>query len=579
MSYTKVPTPSTPSTSVAAMFTTDLTGGEPGVTIQFDPSTSIILNCATIPTYLWQYKNTTSGTWITFSTNVLPSFVFATAGTYDVRLTVTACEVSHTHTKAGYISVVTVAAGKFISVLGNDANPGSSTQPWQTWDHAMANVVPGQTLYVLGNDGVWNASAGPSNGNVRWTTPGTAGSPITIKPYPGHVWQMDSLGHTIPAGADTSPGGSYAPYGTKAASTFVAMFRVEASYVIIHGLEVLSSRGIGISFEGIPGTPIVSNRGYGLKAKDCYKNTIRTQYFTDLILDGLEMTTGGSDAPWNRPVTVLNHPGGTSFKNGDGLVVTNLKSWGHYGEATIIGDNQTNWDMHHCTFFDCMSPLGYINNCQNGSFHHNIIYCTTDGPFSADHSTGIYLNIEYLLPTDLNAMNNVKVYTNLVVGTGTNLRIGQGEINPGTGLLPIYNGIEVTSNTLVESAGTTSPRGMTIHNNVRTAGASIIFRYNLIHQTLPASVGTCSSDPTIIHYPNMWHGTPAGNVTGAGDVYADPKLNNPLATITTGSFNPANYQLQSGSPARGILPALEAYVTDDLTGNIRTAPHSFGCFK
>lgn len=557
---------------ISAYWVSSLTGGAPGVSITFDSSTTTIANCGGSPTYLWQYKLVAAGSWTTLSTVANPVFAFPVSGVYDVRLTVTCGAISNVHTKTAYISVVTALTGKFISVLGNNANAGTQAAPWKTFAYAMTRVVPGDTLYVLGNDGIFNTEW------VRWTTAGTLANPITIKAYPGHDWRMDSNNFTLPNVTNTSAGGSYPGYGNKAASSFIGLFEVIANYVVVQDLRVLSSQGIGIKAEGLPGANLVGVKFYNIYANKTYKNSFRSQYVNAVVVDGADFSEGGYDAPWSRPVTTLNHPGCFSVKNGVGATLTNVKSHNHWGEAIIIGDNQNGANVHHCEFYDCMSPLGYINNCENVDFHHNLIYDSDASVFHADPSPGIYLNCEYLLATDINRLTNIRIWNNLVIHTGTSFRLGAGEINPGNGLYPPSSGIEIYNNSLFQSIGS-SPKGITIHTNARITGTGVKLQYNLIYQTTGGVVGQSSTDPLITHWPNSWYPTPAASIQGSGDLYVNQLPINPNAAITAGAVNIANYACSAASPAKNVLAALNAIVTDDYSGNPRTSLYSFGAFE
>lgn len=565
---------------VATNWVSDTTGGAPGVTVTFDSSTTVTENCGGAPTYLWEYKLTSDVLWTTLDTVANPAFVFAAAGTYDVRLTVTCGAVSNVHLKSAYISVVTALTGKFISVLGDDTDAGTQAAPWRTFTYAMTQCVPGDVLYVLGNDGVFNSNPADVNNEwVRWNVPGTAPSPIVIKAYPGHVWQMASANFTLPDVAISSPGGSYPPYGNKAPSHFIGLFEVTASYVTVQDLDVLSSQGIGIKAEGTSGAHITNVNFYNVKANKTYKNSIRIQYTDNVILDGGDFSEGGYDAPFTRPTSTLNHPGCVSVKNGIGAVVSNIRSYNQYGEGIIVGDNQNGCIVHHSEFYDCMSPLFYVNNCEDVDGHHNLIYDSDTSPFHADPSSGIYLNCEYLLPTDINRLTNIRIWNNLVAAAGTSFRLGAGEINPATGLYPPSSGIEVYNNSFFEARGT-APKGATIHTSARITGAGVNFQYNLIYQTTPGSVvGTSNTSALITHWPNSWYPAPAASMQGPGDLYVNQLPIAPNAAIVAGAFNIANYNLSAASPAKNVLAAINALVTDDYSGNPRTSLYSFGAFE
>jgi hypothetical protein len=71
-------------------------------------------------------------------------------------------------------------AGRFIAPNGNDGNAGTQAAPWKTFDHAMQQLRPGDTLYARGGTYVERAML---RGNDL--TAGTATQRITVKAYPG----------------------------------------------------------------------------------------------------------------------------------------------------------------------------------------------------------------------------------------------------------------------------------------------------------------------------------------------------------------------------------------------------------
>lgn len=89
-------------------------------------------------------------------------------------------------------SQTALAADYFVATNGNDSNPGSESQPFQTIRHAVdAATSPGDTVYLRGGTygGGWDNQLNPTHS-------GTSGSPITFAAYPGEVPILDgsSLG-------------------------------------------------------------------------------------------------------------------------------------------------------------------------------------------------------------------------------------------------------------------------------------------------------------------------------------------------------------------------------------------------
>ncbi|MGI9285442.1 MAG: hypothetical protein ACR2P1_08630, partial [Pseudomonadales bacterium] len=75
------------------------------------------------------------------------------------------------------------AATYYVSTNGEDGNPGSLAQPWQTVKHALSILRPGDTLYLRG---------GTYYEQVRVNKSGTANQPITIAGYADEQAVIDS---------------------------------------------------------------------------------------------------------------------------------------------------------------------------------------------------------------------------------------------------------------------------------------------------------------------------------------------------------------------------------------------------
>jgi hypothetical protein len=65
---------------------------------------------------------------------------------------------------------------------GNDAQDGSEGRPWKTLQHALKQLVPGDTLYLRGGIYWEHVTASPQ---------GTAAAPIAVRSYPGELAVLD----------------------------------------------------------------------------------------------------------------------------------------------------------------------------------------------------------------------------------------------------------------------------------------------------------------------------------------------------------------------------------------------------
>ena len=98
----------------------------------------------------------------------------------------------------------------YVAPGGDDSNPGTLAEPWETIQHAADTLSPGDTVYVR---------AGVYNERVTVNVSGSAGAMIAFQSYPGETATLDGTGLTVPA-ADNG------------------LFLVEQSYIVISGFEL-----------------------------------------------------------------------------------------------------------------------------------------------------------------------------------------------------------------------------------------------------------------------------------------------------------------------------------------------------
>lgn len=100
-------------------------------------------------------------------------------------------------------------AAYYVHPAGGDANDGSEQQPWQTLQHAVRQLKPGDTLYVRG--GLYYET-------VYLTRSGTAQSPINIRAFPGELPIIDGGLREFAE----SPNTSWKPHPSGADDEFVS---------------------------------------------------------------------------------------------------------------------------------------------------------------------------------------------------------------------------------------------------------------------------------------------------------------------------------------------------------------------
>ena len=100
----------------------------------------------------------------------------------------------------------------YVATNGNDANPGTLSAPWRTVQKAANTLTAGQTANIRG---------GTYAERVTFSRSGSAGSPITLKAYPGEKPIID------------------AGYTKNSADNLIAAVEINArSYITLDGLAI-----------------------------------------------------------------------------------------------------------------------------------------------------------------------------------------------------------------------------------------------------------------------------------------------------------------------------------------------------
>ena len=107
----------------------------------------------------------------------------------------------------------------YVSMTGNDSNPGTMGAPWLTIQHAANTVTAGATVYVFG--GVYGEA-------VNFPSSGTATEPITFESYPGQTAVIDGTNVVCCSSNPPSSGND-----TQGLITIV-----DPSYLTISGFEI-----------------------------------------------------------------------------------------------------------------------------------------------------------------------------------------------------------------------------------------------------------------------------------------------------------------------------------------------------
>jgi hypothetical protein len=144
----------------------------------------------------------------------------------------------------------------YVSPKGNDANPGTETQPWQTIQKAADTLIAGDTVYIRA--GTYHERVVPQNS-------GEVDKYITFVAYPGEVVTIDGQGISIPE--------------------WSGLFDVSTkSFIKISGLRIINSNKTGILADTSNHIIIDKNHTH-----NTFSSGIGVWSSKDIIIDGNEV--------------------------------------------------------------------------------------------------------------------------------------------------------------------------------------------------------------------------------------------------------------------------------------------------
>ena len=100
-----------------------------------------------------------------------------------------------------FISLFADARIYYVSTTGNDANPGTITAPFASWERLSSVLVAGDIAYIRGGT-YHSGKAENTDAQVRWQNlNGNATDSIKIFAYPGEypIMDLSDVLHTSPA--------------------------------------------------------------------------------------------------------------------------------------------------------------------------------------------------------------------------------------------------------------------------------------------------------------------------------------------------------------------------------------------
>lgn len=251
----------------------------------------------------------------------------------------------------------------YVAPDGDDGNPGTISEPWQTVQKATTTLQAGDTVYIRA--GTYNEQLVPQNSGT--VTDGY----ITYAAYPGEVATLDGTG----LGANV-------------------VHVSGKGYIRISGLRVENSSRVGIYASGCHHLVIERNHTYG-----AYSSGIGVWHSNNIIIDGndVEMACDGGH---EEMLTVANSHDVEVMNN---HVHNGPASTPHGGEGINIKCESHDIKVHHNVVNDIIRYAfgvdGSDDHLYNVEFYSNVAYNSGQGFIVEAENTG--------------TTENIKVYNNI----------------------------------------------------------------------------------------------------------------------------------------------------------------------
>lgn len=414
----------------------------------------------------------------------------------------------------------------YVATNGSDQGAGTLESPFQTLQHAIAQIADngGGTIYL--RDGIYQPNQGVWIGKE---TDGSAYSPLVIRPYQNEKVIID--GSLM----------SSSSYG----------IGIGGNYVDIIGLEVRNMQGGGILITNTANVQILNNTVHNIQLSGigAYGSSSSiSDRNSNIRIDGNTVYRTYLLKGANRDNADVNWGMGISVGFSDNVIVTNNKVYENYGEGIGLYVS-TNGLVARNVVYDNYALGVYLDNASNIVVDENFIYNTGNPEFFRNGvpSNGIQMaNETYsLMGYDQSPyyLNNNRIQNNIVIGgrtgiyygTYTGFGNGDGQNLYGMRNTAIVNNTFYNPNLFIEIDEDPNIANVSIANNIFARTFS-----NGLLADIP------NTTTIAVEYNLWWDGNQNGSnqtILTSTNLFTDPKLINP------GSFNAADYQLSAGSPA------------------------------
>lgn len=392
----------------------------------------------------------------------------------------------------------------YVAPAGDDANPGTLTQPWKTIQHAADTLLAGETVVIR---------AGTYHERVIPQHSGRDAHLITFAAYPGESVTLDGTGLTVPADEGL-------------------IFITGQHYLTVSGLHIINSAYAGI---------LVDNAGHITLAGNHTDNTassgIGVWGSQAILIDGNDVERACSNG-MQESLTVA---GTDTFTVSHNRV---RNAAGYDKEGIDIKDGSSNGLVYRNEIYQTAAVGLYIDAWDKRTFnidvYQNVIHdVSSDGISLASEQGG--------------QLEHIRIYNNLVYHNQF-VGIWLSGCCEGVASHPISD-VQIINNTLVDNGW--EPWGGGIAFDVNPAIQQVVVRNNLLSQNRSFQIAVDAAVPT----PTLAidHNLIDGYRGGEGEVYGDaPVMGDPLLA----NIAAADFHLRPGSPAIDHGSAVDAPPAD-----------------
>ncbi|MCA9924310.1 MAG: right-handed parallel beta-helix repeat-containing protein, partial [Anaerolineales bacterium] len=256
----------------------------------------------------------------------------------------------------------------YVAPNGNDNWPGTIDQPLQTIQKAIDLAQAGDMVYLRGGQYVEK---------IRIQKSGTVDQPITVAAFPGENPVIDGQ-YNIPTGDPAACNDTVSP---PKCYVYAPLVLIQGNYVVFSGIEVIHSRGRGITV-----APYNGVRPHHVTIEKCSVHDVRSAAIqimdSDYItVQGCEVFHASDFATHSRSGSELNWPVIVNSIRANYVTFIDNVIHENYGEGIAAGRDSTNVRIENNVIYNNYALQVYIHRSQDVTVAQNLVYHTNDPAF------------------------------------------------------------------------------------------------------------------------------------------------------------------------------------------------------